>query len=407
MLEDAARHVEADAPWYEMLGLAWGQAADAGGNVAVEAVLAFNVVSGLIDAASKTVLAPVFVVLKGLLGAAQGAAAAREEIVELIQYCVGISRCLLEAAKAKDLHNSISVTLGEFKGEMEAVGRFVQTYGTGSGGCCRKMVLHSSDRDTAAGHKQKLQDLLDAVLAGLALQTNQGVNDIIRMIIERDPPRLLPLADIPGGTPVLPLTYVQRTALAERVVDDITDPQRSPSATHCLLGMGGGGKTLLASSVVQDDRVRASFKNGIFWVSVGREGKDVMRLLEYLAIELERVPTDTPQRCPRRFESAEEVARHLSTVREQNALRCLVVLDNVWRVEVVNAFASTGFHVLVTTRQRAVISAAHRGLCTEVGDMSEEDAVEVLRKASGAQGPLPAEAAREVRYPRLSQCRPV
>lgn len=45
------------------------EVADGGGEMSVEAVLAFNVVAGLIDAANETVLAPVFVVLKELLGA--------------------------------------------------------------------------------------------------------------------------------------------------------------------------------------------------------------------------------------------------------------------------------------------------------------------------------------------------
>lgn len=366
--------------------------------MAVEAVLAFNVVSGLVDAANQTALAPVFVVLKGLLGAVQGAAAAREEIMVLVRYCVGISRCLLDAARVEDMPSSTLVTLGRFKGEIEAVGRFVQSsYVTRPGGFWRKMAFNSYHRAKAAGHKQKLKDLLDAVLSGLIVQTNNGVNEIVQMITDRDAPQLAPLAEVPRDVPILPPTYVQRTALVERVVGDLTEPRRSATATHCLLGMGGVGKTLVASSVVRDDRVRASFRHGMFWVPVGREVQDVARLLEYLAIDLARVPTDTPHSCPRRFGSEEEVARHLSSVRENNCLSCLVVLDNVWNVEVVNAFASTGFHVVVTTRQRTVIPPAHSGAYTEVGDMSEEDALEVLRKASRAHGDLPAEAAREVR----------
>lgn len=187
----------------------------------------------------------------------------------------------------------------------------------------------------------------------------------------------------------------------EGVVADLTDSQRSASATHCLLGMGGVGKTLMASSVVRDARVLASYKDGVFWASVGRGDKDVVLLLERLAIELARVPTDQPHRCPDRFNGAEEALQHLDAVPSTNDLRCLVVLDNVWDREVVDAFASTGFHILVTTRNRAVMSAAHSGLCTEVGDMSEEDALEVLREASGAPGPLPSEEARKVRFQTL------
>ena len=47
--------------------------------------------------------------------------------------------------------------------------------------------------------------------------------------------------------------------------------------------------------------------------------------------------------------------------------------------------------------QRTVISPVHSGMCTEIGDMPEEEALEVLRKASGAHGPLPAEGACKVR----------
>ena len=376
----------------------WEQTPDAGADVSVEAVLAYNVVSGLIDAANETLLAPVFVLLKGLLGAVQGAAAVREEIVELIRYCVGISRCLLDAVKEQDMPVSIAATLGELKGEMEAVGKFVQINGTRSRGIFRRTTWGSRDRDTVAGHKQKLSRLLDTLLdtarAGLA------VNEIKDMIAVMNPPRLGALANIPRNAPVLPTTYVQRDAAFEGVVSDLIDPHRSASTTRCLLGMGGGGKTLMASSVVREERVRASFKDGVFWVPVGREGKDVALSLEHLAIELSRVPTDNPHRCPDRFSDAEEALRHLSAVCAENELRCLVVLDNVWDREVVDAFASTGFHILVTTRNRRVISARHSGFCTELGDMSDEDALEVLRRASGAIAPLPTEEARKVFFVR-------
>lgn len=391
MLADAARSIKAGIPWYETLGLRHEELADQGGDVTVEAVLAVNVVSGLVDAANETVLAPVFVVLKGLLSAVQGAAAAREEVLELIEYCVGISRCLLEAARVEDMPRTMMVTLGEYKGEMEAVGWFVSTYGTQTG-CCRKMVLNSRDQETAARHKLKLKDLLDMVLADLAVQAHEGVRRIEAMISDRDPPLLGNLAEVPREAPVLPSTYVQRVPLMERVAQDLVNPTRSPSAIHCLVGMGGVGKSLLASSVVRDDRVRSSFRDGIFWVTVGRDQSNIALLLEHLARVHAAAPTDTPYHCPHRFDGAEEVARHLSAVLSKNGSRSLLVLDDVWNVEVVNTFKRTGFHVLMTTRQRAVIAPAHSGLCTEVGDMMEDDALAVLGKACQAHGELPPEA---------------
>eukprot|EP00752_Nemacystus_decipiens_P014758 g13139.t2 len=403
VLAEAAKHIEAETQWFAALGLPYEEGAERAGDVAVETVLAFSVVSGLVDAANAAALAPVFVVLKGLLGSFRGAAAAREDmtVIELIQYCVGISRCLLEAAKAgDDMPRPLVETLGEFKGEAEAVGRFVQTHGTRPRTWCGRISSSSHDRDTAAWHRKRLKVLLDAALAGLSAQAHRGVKDLPRTLPDAEPPRPHARADIPRGAPTLPTTYAQRTVMLRGVVADLTDSHRSASAAHCLLGRGGVGKTLMASSVVRDDRVRASFKDGVFWVTVGREGKDVALLLEHLAVELEaRAPADKKQpnnACPDRFNGAGEVLRHLSAVRKQNGLRCLVVLDNVWDVEVVDAFASTGFHVLATTRERAVMSPAHSGVCTVVGDMLTEDALEVLRKASGADGPIPTEEARKV-----------
>lgn len=193
VLAAAAIHIEAGGPWYEMLGLRCGEAADGGGDVAVEAVLAFNVVTGRIDAASETVLAPVFAVLKGLLGAIEDAAAAPEEIFELIQYCVGISICLVQAAGLPNMMRSTMEPVEDFKGEMEAVGRLAQSYGTRSSGCCsRRVSFNSHDRDSAASHKQKLKYLLDAVLDGLtlhAVHALQAFEEVLRAKQGALPPR--------------------------------------------------------------------------------------------------------------------------------------------------------------------------------------------------------------------------
>lgn len=409
MFEDAAARIEAGTPWYEMLSLRVGDAADRGGDVAVATIIAFNVVSGVIDAAKETPFAPVFVALSGLIGAVRGAAEARGEIVELVRYCVGISRCLLATptVAGKQIPCAMASTLLDFEGEMKAVETFVRAYRARSDrrGCCSwygKIGLSSYYRGTAEGHKCRLEGLLSTVTAGFGVHTFAAMEDVKEMITDRDPPHLESLAEIPREAPGLPATYVHRVAAVEGVVNDVVDPQRSALATHCLLGMGGSGKSLMASSVVRDDRVRTSFRDGIFWVSVGRgEGKDsTLLLLERVAIDLARAPTNMPYCCPRRFSGVEEASRHLSAIRTKNDLRCLVVLDNVWGAEVVDVFASTGFHIIVTTRRRTVVSPAHEGLSTEVGDMSEAEALEVLRKASGARGPLPLPETLKVMAPR-------
>ena len=396
MLGEAARRIEEDTPWYEKLGLAF-EGSDGVREVTVEMVLASNVTKGLIEASSKTVLAPAFTVLKGLIGTVQDAATAREEVLELITYCVGISKCLVDAAKGDHLPPDMTTKLEEFQDEMEAIQHFVEIFGA-QRGCCRKIILGSRHRSTAAKHKCNLQDILNAVVISHIIDTNRVVNTINKTLEDRDPPRLNDLADIPPAVQSLPKAYVERT-MQEAAVSGLVNEERNATATVSLWGMGGGGKTVVASSVVLDNRVRSSFRHGIFWFHFGQAGKaSVALILEKLARELAVASTDTPHLCPNKFDSVDEAARHVSAIIKSKNLRCLVVLDNVWDVEVVSVFASTGIHVLVTTRERTVIPPMYQGVMVEVGNMEEEEGLELLRKASHAYGPLPTEAKQVFAY---------
>lgn len=229
------------------------------------------------------------------------------------------------------------------------------------------------------------------------LKTNSA--ETMAAVRELGVPKVPMLAAVPRHAPILPRVYIHRKLLVEKVVVDLVNPGRLASAAHSLVGTGGGGKSLLASSVVRQERVLSSFKQGVFWFSVGpRSKEDVVLLLENLARELSTAPGVTRHTCPHNFENTQHVIAHLSETRNRGDLRCLVVLDNVWDAEVVSAFGGTGFHLLVTTRKRSVISPMCTGACTEVGDMTPEQALEVLGKASQAAGPVPEVEATQVRY---------
>lgn len=75
---------------------------------------------------------------------------------------------------------------------------------------------------------------------------------------------------------------------------------------------------------------------------------------------------------------------------------CLVVLDDVWHEDIIDSFAATGFHLLVTTRRRAVVPRRWSGTFTEVRGMEDEEALDLLRRASEAAGPLPEHEATSV-----------
>ncbi|CAN0466710.1 unnamed protein product, partial [Scytosiphon promiscuus] len=105
-----------------------------------------------------------------------------------------------------------------------------------------------------------------------------------------------------------------------------------------LIGMGGGGKTVLASSVVRHENIQKHFRQGIFWIRVGQGGKDQLHaLFQGLAREVGAAPTNTPHGMPSDgFNSVAAVVQHLTAVAKTSSLPRLVVLDDVWEREVVD-----------------------------------------------------------------------
>lgn len=71
----------------------------------------------------------------------------------------------------------------------------------------------------------------------------------------------------PAGVLALPRGYVERAGVQE-VVDGLMSPGKE-LAPYTIVGKGGGGKTVLASTVVREPSVTEHFCGGIFWVEVG------------------------------------------------------------------------------------------------------------------------------------------
>ncbi|CAB1101788.1 unnamed protein product [Ectocarpus sp. CCAP 1310/34] len=147
--------------------------------------------------------------------------------------------------------------------------------------------------------------------------------------------------------------------------------------------MGGGGETVLVSAVVRELSVLEYFRGGIFLMSVGRGAKNrLLPLLQGLAREMGAAPAHAPHGNPGDLDSLEHVMQHLTTVVSTGTSPRLVVLDDVLEREVVEALLPLGLKLVVTTRDRSVVGVP--GGCLEVGDMTEEEALELLMLASGA-----------------------
>eukprot|EP00752_Nemacystus_decipiens_P013900 g12339.t1 len=221
-------------------------------------------------------------------------------------------------------------------------------------------------------------------------RVDEKVGRLISLVEDVRPPSLPDMAAVPAGALVLPHSYVERAAVRE-VADGITNPEE-PRTPYTIVGMGGGGKSVLASAVVHESRVREHFRGGIFWMRVGRGAKNIrLALLQGLAREMGAAPTDAPHGVPHVLDSLEKVQQHLTAVASTGTSPRLVVLDDVWEREVVDALLPSGVKVLVTTRDRSVV-AVPTG-CLELGDMTEEEALKLLWKTSSTMG-QPGDEAR-------------
>ena len=147
--------------------------------------------------------------------------------------------------------------------------------------------------------------------------------------------------------------------------------------------MGGVGKTVLAAAVIEDPEIRAAFRDGIVWLTLGQT-PDLLtlqrRLLAWVAPD-----TEPPTEVPAGRDALDTALK---------SRRWLIVLDDVWRHDDLRAFevADTPSRLLITTRDEGVVRAS--GAVPHVVDeLTEPAAREFLAKAVGlAERDLPPAA---------------
>ncbi|MCM3920846.1 TIR domain-containing protein, partial [Frankia sp. AiPs1] len=139
--------------------------------------------------------------------------------------------------------------------------------------------------------------------------------------------------------PGLPARYVPRDGEVAAVCRLLTDP--AGETTVGIVGMGGAGKSTLARALIHQEQVKAAFTDGILWVDASPD----IDLTTLVATVVSAFGDPAPL-----VGLSDGVAR---ARRLLAGAACLIVVDNVWSVEVLRALPLIApARLLVTTRSR-------------------------------------------------------
>lgn len=126
------------------------------------------------------------------------------------------------------------------------------------------------------------------------------------------------------------------------ILNAITAASGTPMVAIC--GMGGIGKSVLAASVARDNVILSQFRDGIFWLSVGRRPQ----VEDLLAKLLKRLGDGRP------IADIQQGRNRLRNLAASKAL--LLILDDVWDSDVISSFDvfEKGACLLFTTRDASI-----------------------------------------------------
>ncbi len=163
-----------------------------------------------------------------------------------------------------------------------------------------------------------------------------------------------------------------------------------PSGLLALYGMGGVGKTVLATMLVLDDVARGFFTDGTAWLTFGRSAAPLAK-----AAELFEAVTGRPHS----FSSADAARGHLGEATRGLAL--LIVLDDLWTADDLDPFTGLGPRCcVVVTARDAGITARSGADSHTVGLLAPSAARAFLLDAAGVlpDAPAPPETDGVIRH---------
>ncbi|MES3150942.1 NB-ARC domain-containing protein [Sphingomonas faeni] len=159
--------------------------------------------------------------------------------------------------------------------------------------------------------------------------------------------------------------YVDRRSLTAETVDTLCGSNRL-----LLCGMGGAGKTELATAIANHPTVRGLYRDGVLWATLGRDAE----VGGHLAAWLTALGTPPPP-------AADEQALAALWRSSMGRRRMLIVVDDLWEPGDLDLMRPPAGCGLIVTSRSPLPGCIHESL--EVGELSATEALEVLSRRAG------------------------
>jgi WD40 repeat protein len=162
------------------------------------------------------------------------------------------------------------------------------------------------------------------------------------------------LGQLIGDVPNLPPHFLRRdeqlNPLKNKVLADTNQPVAITAKNRSVgvQGMGGIGKTVLATALARDEEVRRAFPDGVIWITFGQTP-------QILTLQSDVVEAlGDKQASFTEINSGKTQLRKLLTDKA-----CLLILDDVWNLNDASAFdvLEKPCQMLITTRDAGIITA--------------------------------------------------
>ncbi len=167
----------------------------------------------------------------------------------------------------------------------------------------------------------------------------------------------------------LPENYVARPDALNAVKEKLLAEDERTLVVSAISGLGGLGKSVLATALVMDSEVQVRFSDGILWVTLGQK-PDLQTMLGDWIRQLDK------SREAFSANTLESASRYLHNLLAEKQM--LLVVDDVWNAAHAEWFrvGGAGCRVLVTTREAQIEGAE----CYPLDLMTEAEAVDLVRR---------------------------